>query len=72
MPGCGGARKFRFARQGSGKSGGYRVVTYFAGVGVPAFLLTLFPKNMKTNLTPAERNAFAAATKRLVPSLKGE
>lgn len=30
MPGCGGARKVRFARTGGGKSGGYRVVTYGA------------------------------------------
>lgn len=72
MPGCGGARKLRVARPGKGKSGGYRVVTYYAGADVPVFLLTVFPKNMKTNLTVAERNLFAAATKRLVPSLGGE
>ena len=29
MPGCGGARKLRVARPGKGKSGGYRVITYF-------------------------------------------
>jgi len=69
MPGCGGARKLRVAKPGTGKSGGYRVITYFAGKAVPAFLLTVFPKTVKANLTPAERNAFAAATKRLVPSL---
>lgn len=72
MPGCGGARKLRVARPGKGKSGGYRVVSYFAGRDVPVFLLTVFPKNMKTNLTQAERNAFAGATKRLVSSLKGK
>jgi len=27
-----------------GKSGGYRVTTYFAGDDVPAFLLTVFGK----------------------------
>jgi len=31
MPGCGGARKLRVARPGGGKSGGYRVISYFAG-----------------------------------------
>jgi hypothetical protein len=29
MPGCGGARKLRVAKPGGGKSGGYRVITYF-------------------------------------------
>jgi hypothetical protein len=72
MSGCGGARKLRVAKRGKGKSGGYRVVSYFAGVDVPVFLLTVFPKNMKTNLTQAERNAFAIATKRLVGSLQGQ
>lgn len=71
MPGCGGARKLRVARPGGGKSGGYRVVTYFAGKTAPVFLLTVFPKNMKTDLTKAEQNDFAAACKTLVASLGG-
>jgi hypothetical protein len=70
MPGCGGARKLRVARKGAGKSGGYRVITYFAGVWVPVFLLTVFPKNMKASLSHGERNAFAALTKRLTGTLK--
>ena len=69
MPGCGGARKLRVARPGGGKSGGYRVVTYHAGEAVPVFLLTVFPKNVKANLSKAEQNTFAAACKRLVDSL---
>lgn len=71
MPGCGGARKLRMARPGKGKSGGYRVITYFAGQDVPVFLLTVFPKNMKTNLTKAEQNAFSKAVKTLTDSLGG-
>ena len=31
MAGTGGARKFRFKRPCIGKSGGYRVVFYYAG-----------------------------------------
>lgn len=65
MPGCGGARKLRVARQGGGKSGGYRVITYFAGASLPAFLLTVFSKNVKASLTKAERNVLATLTKRL-------
>lgn len=69
MPGCGGARKLRFARSGGGKSGGYRVITYYAGTGVPTFLLTVFGKNEKINLTKGERNALAALTRTLADSL---
>jgi hypothetical protein len=71
MPGCGGARKLRVARPGSGKSGGYRVISYFAGENVPVFLLTVFPKNMKSNLTRAEQNTFGKAVKLLTRSLGG-
>jgi hypothetical protein len=39
---------------------------------VPVFLLTVFPKNMKSSLTKAEQNAFAKATKTLVDSLGGK
>ena len=31
MVGTGGARKFRFRRPGTGKSGGYRIVFYYGG-----------------------------------------
>lgn len=68
MPGCGGARKLRVARPGKGKSGGYRVITYFGGPDVPLFLLTVFGKNERANLTKAERNGLAALTRRLADS----
>jgi hypothetical protein len=69
MPGCGGARKLRVAKPGTGKSGGYRVITYFAGDDVPVFLLTVFGKNEKANLTKGERNALGDLTKKLRESL---
>lgn len=56
MEGPGGARKLRFAAKGKGKSGGYRVITFFAAPGVPVFLLDLFAKGEKVNLSKAERN----------------
>jgi hypothetical protein len=56
MKGTGGARKVRFAGRGKGKSGGYRVITYYAADDVPVFLLDLFAKGDKVNLTKAERN----------------
>jgi hypothetical protein len=69
MPGCGGARKVRVAKPGRGKSGGYRVITYFGGNDVPLFLLTVFGKNERASLSKAERNGLAALTTRLVESL---
>jgi hypothetical protein len=57
IKGTGGARKVRFARPGGGKSGGYRVITFYSGVDIPVFLLSLFAKNEKTDVTPKERNA---------------
>jgi hypothetical protein len=52
------ARKVRFAGKGKGKSGGYRVITFFAGTNIPVFLLNIFAKNEKTDLTPRERRVF--------------
>lgn len=57
----GGVRKTRFAREGGGKSGGYRVVYYFnAEDGTPLFLITVFAKNEKANLSASETEAVQA------------
>ncbi|MFI4939925.1 MAG: type II toxin-antitoxin system RelE/ParE family toxin [Burkholderiales bacterium] len=58
IKGTGGARKVRFAGKGKGKSGGYRVITFFSGNDIPVFLLNVFAKNEKTDLSQAERNEF--------------
>lgn len=57
IEGTGGARKVRFTGKGKGKSGGYRVITFFTGTDIPVFLLNIFAKNEKTDLTPKERRA---------------
>jgi hypothetical protein len=57
MQGTGGVRKARLAGRGKGKSGGYRIVWYFGGGDIPVFLLTVFSKGEKANLTQGERNA---------------
>jgi hypothetical protein len=56
IPGTGGARKIRFAGRGKGKSGGYRVITFYGGEDVPLFLLNVFAKGDKVDLSAAERN----------------
>jgi len=55
IEGTGGARKVRFAGKGKGKSSGYRVITFFTGTDIPVFLLNVFAKNEKTDLTAKER-----------------
>jgi hypothetical protein len=56
IAGTGGARKVRVAGRGKGKSGGYRVITFYSGEDVPVFLLTLYSKGEQANLSKAERN----------------
>ena len=65
IPQTGGARKLRHARQGQGKSGGYRTIHYFGGGDIPVFMLAIYGKNDKGNLTKAERNELA----RILPKL---
>src|SRR5271166_3449970 len=55
--GTGGFRKVRVARKGMGKSGGARVVYIWRNEKFPVFLIAVFPKNEKENLSMAERNA---------------
>jgi hypothetical protein len=62
----GGLRKVRVAREGGGKSGGYRTLYVFGGVAMPLFLVTVFAKNEKDNLTKAEHAAAVALSKELL------
>ena len=56
IQGAGGARKIRVAGRGKGKSGGYRVITFYSGRGLPVFLLAVYAKGERANLSKAERN----------------
>ncbi len=57
MVGTGGCRKLRLAGRGKGKSGGYRLITFYRNQEGRAFLLTVFSKGERANLSKAERNA---------------
>ena len=56
MPGTGGVRKLRWKASGRGKRGGSRVIYYFQDMRFPILLLTIFAKNVKTDLTKAQQN----------------
>ena len=62
----GGLRKVRIAREGGGKSGSYRTLYVFGGSHMPLFLLTVFAKNEKDNLTKAEQAAAVELSKKLI------
>ena len=66
LEGTGGVRKLRWGRGGQGKSGGVRVIYYFHSEAIPLYLLTLFAKNERANLSKAERNELAGLVDYLV------
>jgi len=59
IEGIGGIRKIRWARGGKGKSSGVRVIYYYHDQRIPLYLLTIFGKNEKSNITKSERNELA-------------
>ena len=66
IEGTGGVRKLRWGRDGRGKSGGVRVIYYFHSEAMPLYLLTMFAKNERANLSKAERNELAGLVDLLV------
>lgn len=62
----GGLRKVRIARESGGKSGGYRTIHVFGGRAIPIFLLTVFAKNEKDNLSKTEQAELVSLGKLLL------
>ncbi|WP_086480384.1 type II toxin-antitoxin system RelE/ParE family toxin [Oceanospirillum sanctuarii] len=59
MEGTGGIRKLRWSRGNKGKSGGVRVIYYYHDHRIPLYLLTMFGKGERANLSKADRNALS-------------
>jgi hypothetical protein len=66
MEGTGGIRKLRWGRGAQGKSGGVRVIYYVHSEQMPLYLLTLFAKNERANISKAERHELAELVDLLV------
>ena len=64
--GSGGIRKIRWRAKGRGKRGGSRVIYYWHVAEDHIYLLTLYGKGVKDDLTPAER----AAWRKVVEEIK--
>jgi mRNA-degrading endonuclease RelE of RelBE toxin-antitoxin system len=69
--GTGGVRKLRWARGGRGKSGGTRVIYYFHSDHAPLYLLTIYGKGEKADLTDEERSELATVTGILKQHIEG-
>jgi hypothetical protein len=66
----GGLRKGRVAKDDRGKSGGYRVFSFFADRENPAFLVWIIDKSDDDTLTDEQEKAFKALTTQLKKELR--
>ena len=66
----GGLRKGRVAKDDTGKSGGYRVFSFFADRDNPVFLLWILDKSDDDTLTEEQEKTFKALTTRLKKELR--
>ena len=66
VEGTGGIRKLRWGRGSQGKSGGVRVSYYVHSEKMPLYLLTLFAKNERANISKSHRNELAELVDLLV------
>ena len=64
IPRTGGARKARMSAKGRGKRGGYRVVYYFV-LENTVWLLTIYDKVQKENLSPEEEKIIQALIEKI-------
>lgn len=65
IPQSGGVRKVRWGRQGTGKRGGVRVIYYYMDLDAPLYLLLIYAKAARTDLSPDAKRAVKTLADRL-------
>jgi hypothetical protein len=65
IPQSGGVRKVRWGRQGSGKRGGVRVIYFYHNADMPLYLMMIYAKAQRDDLSPDARRAVQALVTRL-------
>ncbi len=66
IPGACGLLKVRVGLSGRGKRGGARIVYFFHDSDMPIFLLAVYAKNERSDLTAADKQDFANLARELV------
>jgi RelE toxin of RelE / RelB toxin-antitoxin system len=65
IPESGGVRKVRWSRRGSGKRGGVRVIYFYYNPEMPLYLLMIYAKSRRDDLSPAAKRSVQALVARL-------
>jgi len=71
IEGTGGVRKLRWGRGSQGKRGGVRLIYYFYSSDMPLYLITLYAKNTRSNLSNSQRHELFELTSELVKVWQG-
>lgn len=72
IPGTNGVRKVRFASSGRGKRGGARVIYYFLDDTMPLYALLAYAKNVKDDMSPAEKKTVSDLVETLKAAWKDQ
>jgi len=68
----GGIRKVRWSRMGSGKRGGARVIYFYADPSRPLYLLMVYAKARKEDLSPEQKRAVRSFVADLTGKPRGQ
>jgi hypothetical protein len=71
IPGAGGFRKARWARQGTGKSGGFRVVYFFVVEPGRVYMAGIYAKSRQATLSKADENKLAKLAAEIKKAVRG-
>lgn len=66
IPRCNGVRKVRWAYGGKGKRGGLRIIYYFRDLNMPVYVLAVYRKNEKLNISEREKQMISQMVDELV------
>jgi len=65
IPATGGIRKIRWGRRGSGKRGGVRIIYFYHDPGMPLYLLMIYAKARRDDLSSEARQTVRGLVERL-------
>jgi hypothetical protein len=65
IPASGGIRKVRWGRRGSGKRGGVRIIYFYHDPAMPLYLLMIYAKAWRDDLSPDARRTVQGLVARL-------